>query len=111
MNGDTSTRQERLTCLNEKVNALVVQVDEGYGAVLLEQLIHRMELTVLAFVTEVDRLVERLKQNADTQEELLGKIKSQDIIVGPTGLIPRMSPEEEVPEWEQRLVDLEKSAK
>lgn len=111
MNGDTSTSQERLACLNEKVNALVVQVEEGYGEVLLEQLIHRMELTVREFVTEVDRLVERLKQNTDTQEELLGKIKSQDIIAGPAGLIPQISPEEEVPEWEQRLADLEKSAK
>jgi len=111
MNGDTSSRQDRLTCLNEKVNALVVQVDEGYGEVLLEQLIHRMELTVRDFVTQVDELVERLKQNANTQEELLGKIKSQDIIAGPTGLIPQISPEEEVPEWEQRLADLEKSAK
>jgi len=111
MNGDTSTRQERLACLNEKVNALVVQVDEGYGEVLLEQLIHRLELTVRDFVIEADGLVERLKQNANTQEELLGKIKSQDIIAGPAGLIPQVSPEEEVPEWEQRLADLEKSAK
>ncbi len=111
MNGDTSTRQERLAYLNEKVNALVVQVDEGYGEVLLEQLIHRMELTVRDFMIEADGLVERLKQNANTQEELLGKIKSQDIIAGPAGLIPQVSPEEEVPEWEQRLADLEKSAK
>jgi len=111
MNGDTSTPQERLACLNEKVNTLVVQVDEGYGEVLLEQLIHRMELTVRDFVIEADGLVERLKQNANTQEELLGKIKSQDIIAGPAGLIPQVSPEEEVPEWEQRLADLEKSAK
>ena len=111
MNGDTSTRQERLAYLNEKVNALVVQVDEGYGEVLLEQLIHRMELTVRDFAIEADGLVERLKQNANTQEELLGKIKSQDIIAGPAGLIPQASPEEEVPEWEQRLADLEKPAK
>ncbi|MBA7595020.1 MAG: hypothetical protein GH143_05705 [Calditrichaeota bacterium] len=111
MNGNTSTRQERLAYLNEKVNALVVQVDEGYGEVLLEQLIHRMELTVRDFVIEADGLVERLKQNANTQEELLGKIKSQDIIAGPAGLIPQVSPEEEVPEWEQRLADLEKSVK
>ncbi|UCH63441.1 MAG: hypothetical protein JSU77_03020 [Fidelibacterota bacterium] len=111
MNGDTSTRQEQLTRLNEKVNALVVQVEEGYGEALLEQLIHRMELTVRDFVIEVDGLVERLKQSATTQEELLGKIKSQDTIAGPAGLIPQVSPEEEVPEWEQRLADLEKSAK
>ena len=111
MNRDTSTRQERSAHLEEKVNNLVEQVNEGYGEALLEQLIHRMELTVLEFVAEIDQLVERLRHNTDTQEELLGRLKRKDIIAGPTGLAPQVISEEEIPEWAQRLADLERSAK
>jgi len=111
MNRDTSTRQERSAHLEEKVNNLVEQVNEGYGEALLEQLIHRMELTVQEFVAEIDQLVERLRHNTDTQEELLGRLKRKDIIAGPTSLAPQVISEEEIPEWERRLADLERSAK
>ncbi len=111
MNRNTPTRPDRAAYLQEKVNALVEQIDEGYGEALLEQLIHRMEVTVREFVAEVDQLVEHLRQNTATQEELLGRIKKRDLITGPAGLTPQVSPEEEVPEWEQRLADLKGSAK
>ena len=93
------------------MNNLVEQVNEGYGEALLEQLIHRMELTVQEFVAEIDQLVERLRYNTDTQEELLGRLKRKDIIAGPTSLAPQVISEEEIPEWERRLADLERSAK
>ncbi|MFB0517181.1 MAG: hypothetical protein ACETWG_11345 [Candidatus Neomarinimicrobiota bacterium] len=110
MNGETSTRPDRAVYLQEKVNTLVEQVDEGYGEALLEQLIHRMEITVREFVAEIDLLIERLRHSAATQEELLGKIKQRELVTGPAAYTPQVSPEEEVPEWERRLADLEGSA-
>ena len=111
MNGNASTRQEQLAHLDEKVTNLVEQVSEGYGETLVEQLIHRMELTVREFAAEVDQLVERLRHSADTQEELLGRIRRKDVIAGPSDLIPQVISEEELPEWEQRLANLVGSTK
>ncbi|UCD38935.1 MAG: hypothetical protein JSW54_05510 [Fidelibacterota bacterium] len=111
MNGETSTHPDRATYLEEKLETLVQQVDEGYGKALLEQLIHRMEITVREFLAEIDLLVERLKDNAAAQEALLGRIKGQDMAGKPIGPGPSVKPEEEIPEWERRLMELETSGK
>ncbi|UCH11182.1 MAG: hypothetical protein JSU61_04650 [Fidelibacterota bacterium] len=111
MNGDTSTHPDREAYLEEKLNGLVEQVDEGYGKALLEQMIHRMEITVNDFLAEIDLLVERLKHNAATQEELLGRIKHPDRAAGPSDLSVEGSAGEDIPEWERRLAELEESAK
>ena len=109
MNANPPTQQDQQAHLDEKVTALVEQVDEGYGKALLEQLIRRMELTVKDFTSEIDQLVEHLKQNADTQEELLGKIKRKSIITGPAEHTSADISDEDIPEWERRLADLEGS--
>jgi len=111
MNEDTLTRPDRAAYLQEKLSSLVEQIDEGYGDTLLEQMTRRMEMTVREFVAEVDQLVERLKHNAATQKELLGRIKQKVEVTGPVGTIPQVGPEDEVPEWERRLADLERTAK
>jgi hypothetical protein len=111
MNGDTTTHPDREAYLKEKLNALVEQVDEGYGEALLEQMIHRMEMTVREFLAEVDLLVERLKHNAATQEELLGRIRHHDRAIEPSDLPTEGGPGEDLPEWERRLSELEGSAK
>ncbi len=109
MNANPPTQPDQRAHLDEKVSALVEQVDEGYGKALLEQLLRRMELTVKDFTNEIDQLVERLKHNADTQEELLGKIKRKSIITGPAELASEDISAEDIPEWERRLADLEGS--
>jgi len=109
MNANPPTQPDQQAHLDEKVAALVEQVDEGYGKALIEQLIRRMELTVRDFTSEIDQLVERLKHNADTQEELLGKIKRKSIITEPAELTSEDISDEDIPEWERRLADLERS--
>ena len=111
MNGDDPTPQEQSMHLSERIAGLVEHVNQGHGAALIEQLLHRMELTVRDFVSEADQLVERLKQSAETQEALLGRIKRKYDFSGPPGLTPPEISEEEVPEWERRLADLEGSTK
>ena len=111
MNGDTSTHPDREAYLQEKLASLVEQVNEGYGEALREQMIHRLELTVRDFQAEIDLLVERLKHNAATKEELLERIKHPARTAGPSDLSAEAGPSEEVPEWERRLAELENSAK
>ena len=97
--------------LEEKLNSLVELVDEGYGRVLVEQLVQRLEITAHEFQYEVEALVEQLRQNAVAQEELLGKIKEQERLEGQAQSAPERSLIEEIPEWEKKLTELEKSSK
>lgn len=110
MNSDSSSNLDRAAYLEEKLNTLIELVDEGYGESILEQLILRMEMTVREFQSEIDRMVERLKENAATQEELLERIKKQEIAASQTELRFVGGVEEEVPEWERKLAELERTA-
>ncbi|MFC1484314.1 hypothetical protein ACFL4U_01345 [Candidatus Neomarinimicrobiota bacterium] len=110
MNSDTSLQLDRAVYLEEKLNTLVELISEGYGESILEQLILRMEMTVREFQSEIDLMVERLKENAATQEELLERIKKQELAASQTELRFVGGAEEEVPEWERKLAELERSA-
>jgi hypothetical protein len=110
MNTEKSSPLDKTAYLEEKLNALVELISEGYGDSILEQLIFRMEMTVREFLSEIDRMVERLKENAATQEELLERIKKQELAASQTELRFVGDAEEEVPEWERKLAELERSA-
>ena len=107
MNEDASARSNQAAYIEEKVEALVDQVDVGYGMALIEQLIQRLEITTKEFLAEVGALMDRLKQNAAAQEELLGRIRKSDRSGAQVGPIAEEGPEEEITEWEKRLARLE----
>lgn len=107
MNEGDSTRSSQAAYLGDKVEALIDQIDAGYGMALIEQLIQRMEITTKEFLAEVEALVDRLKQNAATQEELLDRIRKTDRTGAQIGALPEEGPEEEITEWEKRLARLE----
>ncbi len=107
MNGVISDRSSKASYFQEKAKALVEQVDEGYGEVLLEQMIRRLEMTVREFEAEIDQLIERLRKNAVEYEELMGRIRQKDEAAGLAGLTPQRESTDEVPEWEKRLTELE----
>ena len=110
MNGDVPSGQDNAVHFQERVTALAAQVDEGYGQALLEQLLRRLDLTAREFEAEIATLVERLRHNAATREELLERVKQQHadkLDAGEAGLAGQA---EDVPEWERRLAELEESA-
>ena len=107
MNEDASARSNQAAYIEEKVEALVDQVDVGYGMALIEQLIQRLEITTKEFLAEVEALMDRLKQNAAAQEELLGRIRKSDRAGAQGGPIAEEGPQEEITEWEKRLARLE----
>ena len=110
MNEAVSSRSTQAAYLEDKVEALVDQVDAGYGMALIGQLIQRMEITTKEFLAEVEALVDRLKQNAATQEELLDRIRKTDRAGEQGSPLPEEGPEEEITEWEKRLARLEEPA-
>ena len=109
MNGDSPSGQDSAVHFQERVTAVVEHVDEGYGQALLEQLIRRLELTSREFEAEIDNLVERLRHNAATREELLERVRQQHANQLETGVAGLVSQEDDVPEWERRLAELEGS--
>lgn len=94
----------------ERVQTLVDQVDEGYGKALIEQLMQRLDLAARDFASEIDVLVERLKRNAATQEELRDRIRQRDSDQGLEALPVADLGDDEITEWEKRLANLEESA-
>ena len=109
MNGDVPGGQDNAVHFQERVTALAAQVDEGYGQSLLEQLMKRLDLTAREFEAEIANLVERLRHNAATREELLDRVRQQhadQLDAGEAGLAGH---EDDVPEWERRLAELEGS--
>lgn len=106
--GDTSHR-DRAVHLEEKVKALAELIDPGYGKALIDQLLRRLEGTTKDFVMEVELLINRLTENAATQEELLERIRKTDLAQEDRDVQPDEEPEEEITEWEKRLARLEDS--
>lgn len=94
----------------EKVQSLVDQVNEGHGRALIEQLVQRLDMTAQDFTAEISGLVERLKRNAATQEELRNRIRQQEPEQGLAIQPGSDLGDDEITEWEKRLARLDESA-
>lgn len=110
MNKGKTSPQTGVTDPKERVQALVDQVDEGYGKALIEQLMQRLDLAAQDFAEEIDELVDRLKRNSATQEELRDRIRQRDSGEGPDASTAEDLGDDEITEWEKRLANLEESA-
>ena len=110
MNKGKTSPPTGVTDPKERVQALVDQVDEGYGKALIEQLMQRLDLAAHDFANEIDELVDRLKRNSATQEELRDRIRQRDSEEGPEASTAADLGDDEITEWEKRLANLEESA-
>lgn len=104
-----SPEVDREIYLEEKLNALTNLVDDGYGQALLNELMIRLEGTSGEFVQEAKNLLEQLRQNAETKEELLDKIKKRESTETSGSIISPEYSEEGMAEWEKKLASLEGS--
>ena len=86
------------------------QVDEGYGKALIEQLMERLELAAHDFADKIDELVDRLKRNSATQEELRDRIRQRDSEERLEATTAADLGDDEITEWEKRLANLGESA-
>ncbi|MCH7573720.1 MAG: hypothetical protein IIA59_01220 [Candidatus Marinimicrobia bacterium] len=94
-----------------KNDALVENLNPGFGVALIDQLIHRIEYTTREFDAELAGMVERLQQNSETNEELLERIRTQYRNVSDTGTGVVDEEDDGITEWEKRLAQIESSSK
>ena len=86
------------------------QVDEGYGKALIEQLMERLDLAAHDFADKIDELVDRLKRNSATQEELRDRSRQRDSEERLEATTAADLGDDEITEWEKRLANLGESA-
>ena len=95
--------------LNEKLKILLQGINEQYGSTLTDELIVRLENTIIDFNEEVDALMNELKENATIKEKMMADIKSGITEEKSNEQTPDNDSEEdiqEMSEWEKRLETL-----
>ena len=95
--------------LNEKLKSLLQGINEQYGSTLTDELIVRLENTILDFNEEVDSLMNKLNENATIKEKMMAEIKSgktEDISNEQTPDNVSEEDVQEMSEWEKRLESL-----
>jgi hypothetical protein len=95
--------------LNEKLKILLQGINEQYGSTLTDELIVRLENTIIDFNEEVDALMNELKENATIKEKMMADIKSGITEEKSNEQTPDNDSEEDVQEmseWEKRLESL-----
>ena len=104
MSMDFSKKEDREGYLQAKLDDLLDGINASYGQSLLDELMVRLETTIVDFNKEVDDLMDVLKKSSDEKEELMQKIKSGDIDNSdepPSET--NVSEEKDLSEWEKRL--------
>ncbi len=129
MSIDLDSTEGRKEYLSEKLDDLLVGINDSYGTLLMEELLNRLELTVKDFNDEMKVLCEQLVVKEKERQQLLEMLKTTDSMVPQhqvestskesvtdkpdTGIETSLSPDieemdEDIPEWEKKLAKLEK---
>jgi len=77
MSIDFSSHEDRLSYLNEKLDDVLLSINAVYGSLLTDELVTRMERTIIDFNEEIAAVMGDIKSNADKKNQLL-----HDIIEG-----------------------------
>ena len=104
---DFNNPESRKTYFSEKLDDLLINVNQEYGTLLLEELFSRLNDTIEKYNNEIKGFVEKLIETEIEKEEMLKKIKS--------GLIQEKKEEqkdsgdkEDLTPWERKLLEIEK---
>ena len=129
MSIDLDSTEGRKEYLSEKLDDLLVGINDSYGILLMEELLNRLELTVKDFNDEMKVLCEQLVVKEKERQQLLEMLKTTDSMVSQhqvestskesetdksdTGIETSLSLDkeeidEDIPEWEKKLAKLEK---
>ena len=84
MSIDFSSQEDRLSYLNEKLDDVLVGINAVYGSILTDELITRMERTVIDFNDEIADVMGDIKDNADKKNQLLHDIIEGNVNVSDT---------------------------
>ena len=71
MSIDFSSKDDRVSYLNEKLDDVLLSINAVYGTLLTDELVTRMERTVMDFNEEISSAMSSIKDNADKKNQLL----------------------------------------
>ena len=124
MSIDLDSTEGRKQYLSEKLDDLLVGINDSYGTLLMEELLARLELTVKDFNDEMKVLCDQLVTKEKERQQLMEMLKTTDGLPVPapvgapaaqdasqsveTAFVETEELEEDVPEWEKKLAKLEK---
>ncbi len=130
MSIDLDSTEGRKEYLSDKLDDLLVGINDSYGTLLMEELLNRLELTVKDFNDEIKVLCDQLVVKEKERQQLLEMLKTTNSIVATPHSAESISPDpgsettdsgskaslsvdieendEDVPEWEKKLAKLEK---
>ena len=124
MSIDLDSTEGRKQYLSEKLDDLLVGINDSYGTLLMEELLARLELTVKDFNDEMKVLCDQLVTKEKERQQLMEMLKTTDGLSAPasdgapaeqdasqsveTAFVETEELGEDVPEWEKKLAKLEK---
>ena len=124
MSIDLDSTEGRKQYLSEKLDDLLEGINDSYGTLLMEELLARLELTVKDFNDEMKVLCDQLVTKEKERQQLMEMLKTTDGLPTPTSggapaaqdasqpaetaFVETEELGEDVPEWEKKLIKLEK---
>ena len=124
MSIDLDSTEGRKQYLSEKLDDLLVGINDSYGTLLMEELLARLELTVKDFNDEMKILCDQLVTQEKERQQLMEMLKTTDGLPASasseaptaqdasqpaeTAFVETEELGEDVPEWEKKLAKLEK---
>ena len=97
---DLSTPEGRSSYLNDKLSDLINGVDCTYGNIIFDELLKRIDKTIMDFNFEMEEIFSELKSNEKKRQTIITKLKKQ------ADNEESDEREREKKEWEQKLLDL-----
>ena len=97
---DLSTPEGRSSYLNDKLSDLINGVDSTYGNIIFDELIKRIDKTIMDFNFEMEEIFTELKSNEKKRQTIITKLKKQ------ADSDESDEREREKKEWEKKLLDL-----
>tara|TARA_B100001123_G_C15052445_1_gene924113 strand:- start:280 stop:678 length:399 start_codon:yes stop_codon:yes gene_type:complete len=132
MSVDLETTEGRKKYLSDKLDDLLDGINESYGSVLMQELINRLELTIMDFNNEMKVLCEELAKKQEERLYLLEMLQSKNSVSKKSTLTDATNSDDEliissenseksdldiikdksdIPIWEKKLAKLEKNKK
>ena len=126
MSIDLESKEGRKKYLSDKLDDLLEGVNDSYGSILMEELLNRLELTIMDFNDEMKILCDELVKIQEERMHLLEMLQSKNTIldesksldINDSSLSEDVESEKNIlqtdgniPVWEKKLAKLEKNKK
>mgnify|MGYP001162260093 FL=1 len=108
MSLDFSSQEDRLSYLNEKLDDILDGINSIYGSALTDELVTRMERTIIDFNDEILEIMGEIKLNADKKNQLLHDIIDGNVTLSKPSDVASSSKNDSdnLSAWEKKLEGL-----